>query len=106
MRYRAAFVMSGLQSVMAAQGIVLLALSLAMLVPAAVDFLASDESFRAFLLASAIACVLGGTVFLASMRSLTGARARVSYRDSFLIMIGAWKLVRAENLRFARQTIP
>ena len=85
--------MSGLQSVMAAQGIVLLALSLAMLVPAAVDFLASDESFRAFLLASAIACVLGGTVFLASMRSLTGARARVSYRDSFLIMIGAWLLV-------------
>ncbi len=82
--------MSGLQLVMAAQGIVLLALSLAMLIPAAVDFLASDDSFRAFLLASSIACVLGGTVLLASMRSLTGTRARVSYRDSFLIMIGAW----------------
>ncbi len=85
--------MSGLQSVMAAQGIVLLTLSLAMLVPAAVDFLASDESFGAFLLASSIACVLGGTVFLASMRSLADVRTRVSYRDSFLIMIGAWVVV-------------
>ena len=85
--------MSGLQSVMAAQGVVLLALSLAMLVPAAVDLLASDESFGAFLLASGISCVIGGTVFLASMRSLAGGRSRVSYRDSFLIMIGAWVLV-------------
>ncbi len=87
--------MSGLQSVMAAQGVLLLSLAVAMWVPALADYLGAGKSYKAFLLASSIILVLGGAIFLSYMRALTGIRARTSYRDSFLITIGAWLVVGA-----------
>ena len=85
--------MSGLQLVMAAQGVLLLALSFSMLVPAFVDYLGAGQSFRSFLLSAAIVLVLGGTVLLSSMRALLVSRSQISYRDSFLITVGAWVMV-------------
>jgi trk system potassium uptake protein len=68
-------------------GIMLVALSAAMLLPAAADALSGSPNWKAFLVASAISCGSGAAVSLPARCRLTGG---LSVRQAFLLTPFAW----------------
>jgi trk system potassium uptake protein len=81
--------MFSLRPILLVNGILLLILSAAMLVPAFVDYMANDRDWKAFLLSAFITAFVGGSLYFAN-RGYSGA---LTLRQTFLFTASSWFVV-------------
>ncbi|MGE0650552.1 MAG: TrkH family potassium uptake protein [Alphaproteobacteria bacterium] len=82
--------MTDIRPVLFVVGVLLMALGVAMLLPAAIDIASEDIDWRVFAVSSMVTIFVGGSLVL----SMRGAdEARLGLREAFLLTVMSWTLV-------------
>lgn len=81
--------MFNLRAILLVNGLLLLVLSLAMLLPALVDFLASNSDWKVFLISSFLTAFAGGSLYFSNH----GYKGHLTIRQTFLFTTSSWFII-------------